>query len=493
MKIVSFVFVCSVLFPVLFLFAEDPAKGHYESALLFLKNRNIPQAIEDLNVVVKSFPESPYADDALLQMGLLSLEQGQTDEALSSFKQIKDNYPSSDSAPAAYYYLGKIHLNQPDAASQEEALADFRRVARVYPDSKWVAASLVGAGTVFKKRGKIDEAWNEFAKVRIRFADSPEAAQAQYEMGVCSLYGDHHIEASREFQQVVQLFPDSEYAKAALDMNTLLYRLHIAGQIQRLYSPVGSYSGSILDLDEPSGMSSDSKENVYVVDKGKKLIYVLDPSGKITNRSTLISPYSVSTDQQDRVLIANDTNVVPFGKDSIAFPHPQAKPEGLGKIRSAATDDSGRYFVVSENHPGILVYDQNKTLSSTFAPSTVAKEYHSVLVNSRNEILLLDKDRKQLSVYSTDGKLLFIIGPAGNGFVIDRIEDFAVDRANHIYLLEKKPRSVMIFSAAGEFIKNIASEKNTAGAFEDAKLITVGPSGAIYLLDKDQKRILKLG
>jgi hypothetical protein len=39
----------------------------------------------------------------------------------------------------------------------------------------------------------------------------------------------------------------------------------------------------------------------------------------------------------------------------------------------------------------------------------------------------------------------------------------------------------------------IASDKKSTLAFEDAKLITVGPSGSIYILEKDLHKILKLG
>src|SRR5512143_334738 len=84
--------------------ADDPAKGHYESALFFLESQKYQQAIDDLTFIVKSFPQSPYADEALLQLGSYYLDkQNDLDKALEYFQQIKDNYTQSNSAPAAYY------------------------------------------------------------------------------------------------------------------------------------------------------------------------------------------------------------------------------------------------------------------------------------------------------------------------------------------------------------------------------------------------------
>ena len=55
--------------------ADDPAKGHYESALFFIQSEKYQQALDDLNFIVKSFPQSQLADDALLQLGIHYLER----------------------------------------------------------------------------------------------------------------------------------------------------------------------------------------------------------------------------------------------------------------------------------------------------------------------------------------------------------------------------------------------------------------------------------
>jgi TolA-binding protein len=477
--------------------ADDPAKGHYESALFFLQSQKYQQAIDDLNFIAKSFPQSPYADDALLKLGQYYFEQEKNlDMALQSFKQIKDNYTESNSAPAAYYYLGQIYLTRRGPADLDEAFASFERVTRVFPSSSWVDKSLVGAGTALKWRGEFEKAYEEFAKVKIRFADSPLAPEAQLQMGVCSLLQNQYLDAAYDFQQVIEHAPDSPEAADALDYNTLIYRLYIASPSDKSAYPAdSSFSLTLQDLDEPAGLIIDSKRNVYLSDKDKKIVYIFDPTGKLSNTLSVAAPQGLFVDDRDKLYIANTTTVVSPGDEIVPFSvrKPAGKSELLEEIRSVAVDSSGIYLLVSEKVPGVLAYDKTGTAVLGPGMARTEKEYVKVFVNQRNQIFALDKQRKQISLHSPEGNLIFSLGPRGSGYDFDRIEDFAVDRANNLYVLTKNPRGVFIFSATGKLLRFIGSEKNGAISFEDGKLIAVDPSGAIFILDKGQRRVLKIG
>lgn len=490
---ISFVLIVSSLV----LTAEDPAKGHYESALFLFQDKKYQQALDDLNFIVKSYPQSPLADDALLMLGTYYLkEQKNLDQALPYFQQIKDKYTETNSAPAAYYYIGAIHLAKRSTQDLTEAYANFERVTRIFPSSDWVDKSLVGAGTALKWQGEYDKAYEAFSQVKIRFASSSLAALAQYEMGVCSLYGDHFQDAMIDFQQVIDRFPASDEAKKALDMNTILYRLYLAPPTDKSnYAPDSGYSPALRELDDPTGMAIDSKQNLYLSDKGKKTVFIFDASGKSENSISALAPYFIFIDGENHVLIANESNVMVVGGQPMSFTYSKeaGKSEPVEQIRSSAMDKSGNYFVVSDKLKGFLAFDQNQHAVSGLPFASMEKEFAKVLVNSRNQIYALDKPRKQVLLFDSAGKTVFGIGPAGKGFEFDRIDDFAVDPTNHLYLLTKNPRGVLIFSPSGALMKFIASDKKSALSFEDAKLITVGPSGSIYILDKDLRKILKLG
>lgn len=480
----------------LLLTADDPAKGHYDSALFFLQNGKYQQAVDDLQFIVKSFPQSPLADDALLQLGLYQLQQQKDfDQALPMFQQIKERYTNSNSAPAAYYYIGEIYLARRKLADLDEAYASFERVTRVFPSSSWVDKSLVGAGIALKWRGEFDRAYEEFSKIKIRFALSPLAPLAQYEMGICSLYSNSYLEASYDFQEVIDRFPSSIYAKQALDFNTLIYRLYVAPVTDKnAYRLDSAYAGVLRDVDEPTAMGLDSKSNLYLSDKGKKMLYILDPAGKIINTVTAAALHSVAIDSHDGILLTTETAAVLPDKTSLSFTIVRnGKPQPLGELRSIARNPFGDYFVVSNQTAGIHSFDPKGANIPQNLLANSQKEYIKVLINQRNEIYALDKQHKQIVLFSPDGKTLYGIGTMGKNYEFERIEDFSVDQANHLYVLAKNPRGVLIFSPSGNLLKYLPSAKKEPPTFEDAKAIAVGPSGAIYILDKNSRRILKLG
>src|SRR5262245_29108814 len=124
MKFVLIAVVILFVFSGILLTADDPARGHYESAQMFMRDGKIQQALDDLNFIAKSFPKHELADDALLQLGLYYLDKEKDlNQALTYFQQVKDGYTETNSAPAAYYYLGLIHLSRRDSKDLDEAYA----------------------------------------------------------------------------------------------------------------------------------------------------------------------------------------------------------------------------------------------------------------------------------------------------------------------------------------------------------------------------------
>ncbi len=148
--------------------------------------------------------------------------------------------------------------------------------------------------------------------------------------------------------------------------------------------------------------------------------------------------------------------------------------------------------MVSGKMPGVAVYDaeRNPLPRPTFSREA---EYDKVLVDSRNYVLLLTRKGDSLTVFDPEGKTLFVLSKTGREINFNRIDDFAVNRANHIYLLTNNPRGIAIYSPQGKYLRYLQSEKNTPLFLDDPKLITVGPAGSIYVVDKGTKRIVKFG
>jgi hypothetical protein len=328
-----------------------------------------------------------------------------------------------------------------------------------------------------------------------RFGGSPGLPELYLQRALSLFNSDQFIEGAMYLQQIIQSFPGSEQATQAKELNTLVYRLHLAPPTDnRTYQPDNTFGASISEIDEPTGLGIDSKQNLYYADKDKKSLTVFDATGKVVNSSSLLSPFNISINDKDQVLVADNDNAV-LGSQTFFFSVSDSKgsAQNIQEIRSVAMDTTGKYYVVSNKLPGIFVFDNNKSQIKNSPLSSGDKQYYKVLVNGKNQVLALDKDRKQIVIFNSDGTIVSTIGPTGKGYQIERIEDFAIDPLNHVYILEKNPRSVLIFSSSGSLLKFFLSDKKSTVAFEDARLIAVGRSGSVYLLDKDSHRILKIG
>jgi WD40 repeat protein len=357
--------------------------------------------------------------------------------------------------------------------------------------------ALIDQATRLETQGKFVEAYDLLSSLKTRYPNSSLRADAEYRMGLTIVYDNRPNEAALQFQQVISRYPNTEAARLALNMNAILYRLYIAPATdKKIFLPDANYSSLIEALDDPIGLAVDSDGNAYFSDHGKKLLYTLDPKGKMTNSATVLSPYFVSIAPDKQVLIANDTTVYMSGSDNISFsrinPQTQAKAGYLEEIRSVAQNSDGEFYVVSGKMSGVLVYDKNKnpipnrTLAAT-------EDLGKVVISPRGFIYLMSRKGDLVHVYDADGKSQFTISKTGRDLSVGRFDDIAVDNAGNLYLLTGNPRGIMIYSPQNKYLRYLGSEKNSALSFENARAIAIGPTGSIYVLDKGTKRVIKLG
>jgi sugar lactone lactonase YvrE len=141
---------------------------------------------------------------------------------------------------------------------------------------------------------------------------------------------------------------------------------------------------------------------------------------------------------------------------------------------------------------GVLVYDKNKNPlpNRTLA---AAEDFGKVALSPRGFVYLMSRRGDLVHVYDADGKSQFTISKTGKDLSVGRFDDIVVDNAGDLYLLTGNPRGIMIYSPQNKYLRYLGSEKNSALSFDGARAIAVGPTGSIYVLDRNTKRVIKLG
>ena len=95
----------------------SPSKA-YDAAFNDYSGGQYDLAISGFEFYIKSFPTSPRADDAQLNIGNSYFAMGNFKEAVTALQKVISDYPQSDTVPQAYYKLGQTYeaLKQVDLA-----------------------------------------------------------------------------------------------------------------------------------------------------------------------------------------------------------------------------------------------------------------------------------------------------------------------------------------------------------------------------------------
>jgi tol-pal system protein YbgF len=95
----------------------SPQKA-YDAAFNDYTGGQYDLAIQGFEFYIRSFPTSPRADDAQLNIGNSYFAMGNFKDAVTALQKVINEYPQTDSVPQAYYKLGQSYegLKQVDLA-----------------------------------------------------------------------------------------------------------------------------------------------------------------------------------------------------------------------------------------------------------------------------------------------------------------------------------------------------------------------------------------
>jgi tetratricopeptide (TPR) repeat protein len=141
-------------------------------------------------------------------LGYLLVIKGQTDDAISEYKEVTRLLPDD---PDAYNSLGAIFLKKDEL---DEAISQFQEAIRLKPD---FAEARFNLGAAFFAKGRTDEAISQFREA-IRL--NPDDAETRYNLATVLLSKGQTDEAVNQFRDAIRLKPD--YAEAWNNLGIVL-------------------------------------------------------------------------------------------------------------------------------------------------------------------------------------------------------------------------------------------------------------------------------
>jgi len=466
--------------------AEEQAQRLLENGRSYREQGKLKQALENFNIIITSFSGTDAVGQALLEIGRYRMEvDGDDSAAREAFEEVSRDHAQSDAAPGAYHYLGLLTLRKATTPAQlDDALAQFTRVATLYPRSDWVPRSLQASATVHRRAGRFQDAVALNRRVALEYPASDAAPRAQFEAGhALALLGQPRL-AMEEFQGVRNRFPQSRWAAPALDRTTALYRLY--GQDKPDFAIDSSFSlagGNVLKDVQALVMAPGNR--LWIASK-KARSAVLFEAGKMGTSLTAKDPRTLSLARTGEVVFAAKTAVRIGSRGGRTFYLPpekagaQRKP--LEKILAAALTPGNVIVISDEKDDRVHRFDAAGALQGPFIPRDKAKrEVTRIIVDGEGAILLLDRKQKIVLVCDESGRTIRTVGPGG----LRKPSDVAVDTLRNIYVADEE-EGVVVFNPKGELFFKIKSPE-----LKKATAITLEDSGAVLVYDDKSERILR--
>jgi len=167
------------------------------------------QKITVLKDLTRRYPQSPYVDDALYEMGRSYVVMGKLNEAIYNYKTIKEKYPKGSLAKKAMLQLGLVYYNSNDLTN---SMTFYKREVNEYPGTQEAEDALLGVRNIYMDQNNLDgyvrytEQLGGYARLDIREQDSLTfvAAERFYMKNEC----DHAI---KHFQSYLNTFPEGKF------------------------------------------------------------------------------------------------------------------------------------------------------------------------------------------------------------------------------------------------------------------------------------------
>jgi outer membrane protein assembly factor BamD len=211
-------------------------EDYYAQGQLDFADQEYNAAIENYQRLIDYFPFSPYEEDAELKIGLAYYEMQEYAEAVSSLDDFQRMHPTSKALDLANYYIAMSYFDQigredQDQSKTEAALKKFEVIEQRFPEGSFAELSRERAqicremlarhqmivGNFYYKRANFRAAESRLAELMQKYADTPIAPDALYELGIALEKEGKKYSAAQAFAALLKHYPNTSYAKKSRD------------------------------------------------------------------------------------------------------------------------------------------------------------------------------------------------------------------------------------------------------------------------------------
>ena len=117
------------------LVANDESEEEFllwSNSLKLIENSRYSEAAENLRLLILSFPQGEYTNEAYFYLGDIYFQQQMYQDSIETFNSLLNNFPENKRTPESFFKLGLNFLQLEDKTS---AISNFNNVIQNYPES----------------------------------------------------------------------------------------------------------------------------------------------------------------------------------------------------------------------------------------------------------------------------------------------------------------------------------------------------------------------
>ena len=347
-----------------------------------------------------------------------------------------------------------------------------------------MAAARFYAGDALRLSRRNDDAQQQFRRVILEYPESIWAARANLAAAADLVASDRATQALGRLQRIRQQFPGSAEAAAALNYNTIIYRLYM--RKPSAYAFGNRFIGTERDkFRDVIGVAVDKSGHILL--GHKQGVSIFDANGTISRQVAAVEASTFFVDARDKVVFARADMLIPEGATpmAVAVPVTGKAPRQVEQMPAAITLSGGDRLVSDTKARTVLRITQAGKFVSNFATINTDR----LARNEFDDVAMIDRDSKSIVIVDRDGKNSTRIVAKGTNYVLDDPADVAFDALGHLYVLDAKRAVIHVFGPKNRLIATIAAPGKEPGALQKPKAMALDGAGRLFVFDEGSQRI----
>lgn len=124
---------------------------------------------------------SRITDEELWSQSQTLIEEGKHKEAIEKLKELVDDYPKSEKAPTAQFYIASIYNNE--LQDFENAIKEYRKFVEMFPEDSNTPKALFLIGFIYNNQlHQLENAKSAYEEFLNKYPDHELAQSAQIEI-----------------------------------------------------------------------------------------------------------------------------------------------------------------------------------------------------------------------------------------------------------------------------------------------------------------------